>query len=218
MSHDKNDNKLHVEENEKHLLLDHSYDGIHELDNPLPSWWQFTFWGGIVFAIFYFLFYMVLGGPTLRDEFNKDFAKIETIRAEEKKAKGSFEQAVYDNYLKNDGVKRGEVVFVTNCVACHKEKGIGDIGPNLTDEYWLWAKGTPETIFPIVMNGVIQNGMPVWGEVLSKEDIYLAVAYVQSLHLTHQKGGKAPQGTKYNDTPNGPVAEGAPVNPTPVAK
>ena len=222
MSNNQNPNqdetKLLVEESEKHLLLDHNYDGIHEFDNPLPSWWQFTFYGGLVFAVLYFLFYVVLGGPSLHDEFKEDYARIETIKALDKKNNKEFDMVVYQEYLKHDGVKRGEVIFNTNCVACHKEKGVGDIGPNLTDEYWLWAKGTPETIFPVVYNGVLQNGMPVWSEVLSKEEIYLAVAYVMSLHNTHVPGGKAPQGTKYVETPNGPVAEGAPVNPTPPPK
>jgi cytochrome c oxidase cbb3-type subunit 3 len=200
MSHDNNQKPtVHLEKGEEHILLDHNYDGIHELDNPLPSWWQFTFYGAIVFAAFYFTFYSILGGPTLRDEFNKDYAVIEAKIEELKKKEGAFNPALYADVLKNDGVKKGEAVFVANCVACHKEKAIGDIGPNLTDEYWLWAKGTPETIFPVVFNGVPQNGMPTWGGVLSNEEIYEAVAYVQSLHNTHQAGGKAPQGNKVEE-------------------
>lgn len=216
MSNDKTtkstDTELHVEANEKHLLLDHSYDGIHELDNPLPSWWQFTFYGAIVFAIFYFLFYQILGGPTLRDEFKADFAKVEEIRAADAKKNGAFDMVTFEAIKKDDGLKKGEVIFNTNCVACHKEKGIGDIGPNLTDEYWLRAKGTPETVFNLVFNGSAANGMPVWSEVLSKEEIYQAVTYVMSLHNTHQAGGKAPQGDKVDD--NGVVIEAAaPVAP-----
>lgn len=201
MSHDNNKNEtdVYVEESEKHLLLEHSYDGIHELDNPLPSWWQFTFYGGIVFALFYFIFYIILGGPTLRDEFKADYAKIEAIKAEEVKKSGGFDIATYEAILKDDGVKKGEVIFANNCVACHKEKGIGDIGPNLTDEFWLRAKGTPDTVYSIVYNGSVANGMPVWSEILSKEEIYQAVAYVQTLHNTHRPGGKAPEGDKVED-------------------
>jgi cytochrome c oxidase cbb3-type subunit 3 len=217
MSHDKNDKAtdLHLEAGEKKFLLDHSYDGIHELDNPLPSWWQFTFYGGIVFAIFYFLFFQILGGPTLRDEFKADFKKVEEIRAAESKKNGAFDMATYEATVKNDGVKKGEVIFTNNCVACHKEKGIGDIGPNLTDEYWLRAKGTPATVFSLVFNGSIVNGMPVWSEVLSKDEIYQAVSYVMSLHNTHQPGGKAPQGDKVDD--NGVVIEAAAPVAAPVA-
>jgi cytochrome c oxidase cbb3-type subunit 3 len=205
-----NETKVHVEENEKHLLLDHSYDGIHELNNPLPSWWQFTFYGAIVFAIFYFIFYQILGGPTLRDEFKADFAKVEATRAADAKKNGAFDAAVYETHLKNDGVKKGEAIFLANCIPCHKEKAIGDIGPNLTDEYWLRAKGTPPTVFFLVFNGSVANGMPVWSETLSKEDIYDVVTYVQSLHNTHQAGGKAPQGDKVDDAGN-VIAGGAAV-------
>lgn len=188
--------KLHVEENEKHLLLDHSYDGVQELNHPLPFWWQFTFYGAIVVSTIYFVYYQMMGGPSLRDEFNKDYAVIVHMQEEFKKKEGQFDPEHYALFNNAEGLKKGEEVFTNNCVACHMEKGRGDIGPNLTDEYWLWAKGTPETIFPVVFNGVVDNGMPNWSEVLSKDEIYQVVAYVQTLHLTHQPNGKAPQGEK----------------------
>jgi cytochrome c oxidase cbb3-type subunit 3 len=208
MSSDNRNKDLHVEKDEEHLLLDHSYDGIHELDNPLPSWWQFTFYGAFIFAIFYFIFYQILGGPTLRDEFNKDYAIIAAKQEAMKKKEGGFDLAKYEAILKDDGVKKGEVVFQTNCVACHKEKGIGDIGPNLTDNSWLWAKGTPETIYPVVFNGVPQNGMPTWSETISSDEIYQAVAYVMTLHNTNLPGGKAPQGNVVVDAaPEAPATK-----------
>jgi len=212
MKSDNQNTGVHVEKDEQHLLLDHNYDGIHELDNPLPSWWQITFYGCFVFGILYWVYYTLMGGPNLRDEFNKDYAVVAAKHEEMKKTQGAFDLAKYDAIVAADGVNKGKLVFETNCVSCHKDKGAGDIGPNLTDEYWLWAKGTAETIYPTVFNGVPQNGMPTWGGVLSDDEIYQAVAYVQSLHHTKVAGGKAPQGTKYNDTPEGPVAEGAPVN------
>lgn len=192
----KQETKLHVEENEKHLLLDHSYDGIQELNHPLPSWWSATFYGGIIFAIAYFTYYQLMGGPNLRDEFKKEYAVVAAAQEEFKKQEAEFNPEVFAKFNTPDGIKKGEEVFTNNCVACHLEKGKGDIGPNLTDEYWLWAKGTPETIYPVVFHGVVDNGMPNWSEVLSRDEIYQVVAYVQTLHLTHQAGGKAPQGNK----------------------
>lgn len=199
MSNENRNKDLHLEKDEEHLLLDHSYDGIQELDNPLPNWWQFTFYGAIVFSVFYFLFYMVLGGPTLRDEFNKDYAVVKAKQDELKSKDTAFDLSKYEAIVKNDGIKKGEAVFATNCVPCHKEKGIGDIGPNLTDNSWIHAKGTPDTIYPVVFNGVPENGMPVWSEVLSADEIYQVVSYVQTLHNTNQSGGKAPQGTVVED-------------------
>ncbi len=194
-----NETKLHVEENEKHLLLDHSYDGIQELNHPLPSWWSAMFYGGIIFAVGYFAYYQFMGGPSLRDEFKKEYAVVAAAQEEFKKQAATYNPEEYAKWNNAEGLKKGEEVFTNNCVACHLEKGKGDIGPNLTDEYWLWAKGTPETVYPVVFNGIPDNGMPIWSETLSQEEIYQVVAYVQSLHLTHEPGGKAPQGNKVDE-------------------
>lgn len=200
MSNNKNEEtKLHVEADEKHLLLDHDYDGIQELNHPLPSWWNVIFYVAIFFSITYFAYYQMMGGPTLRDEFNKDYAKVVAMQEEFKKQNSSFNPDTYASTNTPEGVKKGEEVFLNNCLPCHGEKGIGDIGPNLTDEYWLVAKSTPETIYSVVFNGSEENGMPAWAEVLTADEIYLAVAYVSSLKNTHQKGGKAPQGEKIEE-------------------
>lgn len=195
----KNSPELEVKDDEKHLLMNHVYDGIQELNHPLPSWWAFTFYGGIVFAIIYFSYYQFMGGPSLRDEFNKDYAVIVNLQQDFKKKEGAFTPETFVKFNNAEGIKKGEIVFADNCMACHMEKGKGDIGPNLTDEYWLWAKGTPETIYPVVFNGVPDNGMPTWSETLNSEEIYQVVAYVQTLHHTHQPGGKAPQGNIVED-------------------
>ncbi len=197
-TNDKN-TEVHLEEGEKNLLLDHTYDGIHELNNPLPSWWKFTFYGGITFGFFYIILYTIIGAPSLREEFNKDYAIIEKFQEEFNKKNGAFDEVKYKAIVADNGIKKGEVVFNTNCVPCHKEKGIGDIGPNLTDEYWINSKGTPATNYPVVFKGVLEKGMPVWSETLSSDEIYQVVSYVQTLHNTHQPGGKAPQGEKVSE-------------------
>lgn len=209
---------VHLEPGEKHLLLDHNYDGIHELDSPLPRWWQITFYGGIAFAVFYFILFQIMGAPSLRDEFKKSYAQILEIQEKFKREHGAFDPVKFQAIVAADGVKKGEAIFTANCIPCHKEKGIGDIGPNLTDEYWINAQGTPATIFPVVYNGVPDRGMPTWSQTISTDEIYQVVSYVQTLHNTHQPGGKAPQGQKWVDSPNGPQAEGEPVNMPPGAK
>lgn len=196
MSSDNNNTTLHVEEDEKHLLLDHAYDGIQELNHPLPFWWQTTFYGGIIFAIIYFAYYQFGNGPTLRDEFNEHYAVVAAQQAEYRKSLGEFNPELFAVHNTPEGIKKGLAVFTDNCTACHLDNGIGDIGPNLTDEYWLNSKGTPETNYPVVFHGVVDNGMPNWSEVLSIDEIYQVVAYVQTLHNTHASGGKEPQGEK----------------------
>ena len=193
------DTKLHVEADEKHLLLDHNYDGIHELNHPLPSWWNFIFWAAIVFAIGYFIYYQIMSGPSLREEFKKDYAKTMLLQDDYKKRNSLYKPELYAAAANDEGIKKGAEVFVNNCLPCHAEGGRGDIGPNLTDEFWIVAKSTPDTIYNVVYNGSEANGMPPWGEILSSEEIYQAVSYVMSIKNTHIKGGKAPQGEKIDE-------------------
>ena len=201
MTHSNNDtkNETIVTAEEKHLVLDHSYDGILELNNPLPSWWAILFYVGVAFAVGYIAYYIFLGGPSLQDEFNKDYAHVVLVQEEFKKQNSAFKPDVYATYSTPEGIKAGAAIYEENCLSCHLEKGKGDVGPNLTDEYWIKAKGTPETVYDVVFNGSEENGMPVWSEILSAEDIYKVTAYVQSLHHTHVKDGKAPQGEKVED-------------------
>lgn len=200
MSHnnDKNTN-LEVKDDEKHLLLDHNYDGLQELNHPLPGWWNFIFWAAIVYSAGYFAYYQLMGGPTLRDEFKVSYSKAMAAQEEFKKANAAFNLEHYNAIVADDGVNKGKIVFETNCQSCHNEGGRGDIGPNLTDDHWIIAKGTPDTIYSVAFNGSEANGMPAWGELLSKDEIYQAVAYVQTLHNTFVKGGKEPQGEKVED-------------------
>lgn len=189
----KNEN-LHVEPDEKHLLLDHNYDGIQELNHPLPSWWNFLFYVGILFGIGYGIYYEFLGGKSLRAEFKEDYSKVKAIQDEYKKLNGPFDPNQYAVYATPTERKTAEQIYVDNCQQCHLEGGRGDIGPNLTDKYWLLAKGTPQTIYNVVFTGSEENGMPAWGEVLSSEDIYRVVGYVMTFKNTNHPQGKAPQG------------------------
>ncbi|MGE3608258.1 MAG: cbb3-type cytochrome c oxidase N-terminal domain-containing protein [Bacteriovoracaceae bacterium] len=196
MSGNNNETKLDVKDDEKHLLLDHSYDGIQELNHPLPSWWNVIFYVSVAFGFGYFIYYQLMAGPTLREEFKVNYGQVLAAQAEFKRINSAFNQEHYNGIVADEGVKKGQVVFENNCMPCHNEKAKGDIGPNLTDEYWLVAKSTPETIYGVVFNGSEANGMPAWAELLTKDEIYQAVAYVSSLKNTHQPGGKEPQGEK----------------------
>jgi cytochrome c oxidase cbb3-type subunit III len=191
------ENKNTLLEGEQELLLDHDYDGIQELDNPLPGWWKMTFYGGIVFAVFYFLFYIVLGGPTLYDEYKKELAFIEAVRAEMLGDMEYFDEQDYEVYVLNTPniLERGVAVYVENCLACHADGGIGDIGPNLTDAYWIHGDGSVISNYRLVVVGVEEMGMPPWGEFLTREDVYAVVAYLDSIKNTNLSG-KAPEGER----------------------
>ena len=200
MNNSKNENdKLHVEADEKHLLLDHNYDGIQELNHPLPSWWNFIFYAAIIYSVGYFIYYQVMGGPSLRQEFDKDYANLVLVQAEYKKMNSAFRPDAYAAVVSQEGIKKGAEVYEINCLPCHAEQGRGDIGPNLTDRHWVVAKSTPETIYNVIFNGSEENGMPPWGDVLTSEEIYQAVSYVSSLKNTNHKAGKEPQGPIIED-------------------
>jgi cytochrome c oxidase cbb3-type subunit III len=191
----KEETKLEVKPDEQHLLLDHDYDGIQELNHPLPKWWNVIFYTCCAFAVGYFAYYQLMKGPTLRDEFKVSYEKVLAAQAEFKRLNSAFNQEHYNAIVADDGIKKGEEVFVNNCLPCHAEKGAGDIGPNLTDDHWLVAKSTPDTIYNVVFNGSEANGMPAWAEVMTKDEIYQATAYVSSLKNTFLKG-KGPEGEK----------------------
>lgn len=192
---DNKDNKLQVEPDEKHLLLDHDYDGIQELNHPLPKWWNIIFYVSIVFGIGYFVYYQFLGGPTANEDLNVAMEKIKVIQEEYKKSNSQFNQEKFITFNVKENLEKGLKVYSDNCVQCHLENGIGDIGPNLTDDHWLVSKGTPETNYDVIYKGSEANGMPAWGEVLSTEDIYFSLVYLDSIRNTFVKG-KAPEGIK----------------------
>jgi len=194
----KPEDKIDVKEDEKHLLLDHSYDNIQELNHPLPSWWN-TIWAiSIVFGVGYFVYYQFMNGPSLKEEFEVEYKTVMAKQDAFKKKESAFDDVYYTKIIASDGVKKGKEVYEINCLPCHADEGIGDVGPNLTDDHWIIAKGTPDTVYSVVFNGSEANGMPVWSEMISKDEIYQAVAYVMTFKNTFKKG-KEPQGVRIAD-------------------
>lgn len=192
-------NKLDVKEDEKHLLLDHDYDGIQELNHPLPRWWNILFYAGILYGFGYWGYYTFMDGPTLRDELKQDMVAIDEARAEYKRLTEAFKPEVYEQWNKPEHMARAKVIYEDNCLACHAEDGRGDVGPNLTDAHWLLTQGTPETNYPVVYYGSEENGMPAWGEVLPSEEIYLALVFINSLKHTFHPEGKEAEGEKVGE-------------------
>lgn len=186
-----------LDDKERNLLLDHNYDGIEEFDYPLPAWWVWTFIGGAVFAVLYIYFYNFAGAPSLKDEFKQEMAKIEAIREEQRKLTGNFDLADFQSWQKGENrMQLASAVYEENCLSCHEEGGKGDIGPNLTDEYWLNVKEvTPGALYAFIRKGNEDNGMPAWADMLSKEELYAAVQYVLSVKGKNIPG-KEPQGEK----------------------
>lgn len=194
----KEDNEIGntIIEDEKHLVLDHDYDGIQELNHPLPGWWSGIWAVSIFFGAVYFMYYNMMDGPTLEEEYRAEYAKVRKVIDAEKAKSGNFSIEEYMAFVeKSDGVNKGFTVYEENCLSCHAEGGRGDIGPNLTDKYWLNIEAfNPKEVYTVVFKGVEDNGMPAWAEMLSKEEMMSVVSYVVSLNGTSPEEPKEPQG------------------------
>ena len=196
MSHqNENEDKSQALKGEESLLLDHNYDGIQELDHPLPRWWVSLFYLTIVFAAGYVSYYMTGIGPSLREELATSLAEIEARKpAPQPGGDGLSDEALIALAAQPEKVANGKDVFAGKCAACHGDKGQGIIGPNLTDDHWLHGTGKPSEVAAIVRDGVVEKGMPPWGPVLTPDELKNVTAYIRSIHGTKPAGAKEPQG------------------------
>ena len=95
---------------------------------------------------------------------------------------------------------KGRQIFMGTCSACHGNDGGGSqIGPNLTDEFWLHG-GEPDSVFRTVSLGVASRGMPAWGKALTHDNLNAVVNFVLSLEGSAPKNAREPQGVKFVKT------------------
>lgn len=185
---------------EKSLLIEHDYDGIQELDNPIPAWFMYLFYVTIAFGIGYLLIYHVFGvGQLQYEEYKTEMA----VAAKEKAAfLAKSADKVDENTVKltsDAGVlATGKSIFQDRCAACHGNNGQGIVGPNLTDDYWLHGNKIND-VFKTIKYGVQSKGMPTWGTQLTPKQISDVANFVKSLHGSNPANPKEPQGTKMVD-------------------
>ncbi|MEE9314121.1 MAG: cytochrome-c oxidase, cbb3-type subunit III [Rhizobiaceae bacterium] len=181
----------------------HEWDGIKELDNPMPRWWLWSFYASIIFSIGYMLYYpaipllegstMGYSGKTNRSELKLEMAAASSAKAEKIALLNNTELG---DIQKNEDLSRfavagGSSLFKVYCTQCHGSGAQGAPGyPNLNDDDWLWG-GDLETIYTTIKHGV-RNGeddearesqMPSFGgdETLKREEITAVVEYVMKL-------------------------------------
>lgn len=185
-------------EEEKNILIMHSYDGdIQELDNPIPAWFNWMFYGTVVFGIVYLLNYHVFKIGNLQEA---EYAIEMTNAAKDKEAYLAVAANLVDeSTIKLDDnaavLASGKAVFTQNCVACHSANGQGGVGPNLTDEYWIHG-GKITDVFKVIKYGVPEKGMISWEKQLSPKQISDVSNYIKSLKGTNPPNAKEPQGVK----------------------
>lgn len=180
----------------------HEWDGIKELNTPLPRWWVYVFYASILWAIVYWVLYP--SWPTLtgywpgtlgwhaRTQVVKDMEQAKSAKAiyMSKIQDSSLEDIVKDKDLLNFALAGGRSVFNENCAACHGVGGVGAYGfPNLADDQWLWG-GTMDDIKTTITYGIRntnpnsrQSEMPAWGggDPLTDAELDGLAEYVLSL-------------------------------------
>ena len=188
-------------EKEATIVLDHNYDGIKELDNHLPPWWKWLFYGTIAWSVVYLVVYHITDSVPLQEqEYVNELAladeQLRKIRAAEPVA--AIDEAALTYTADADLISKGASIYKNNCASCHKDKGEGSIGPNLTDEYWLHG-GSIQNIFATIKNGVPEKGMIAWNAILKPEEIRDVSFFIMSLKGSNPPNAKAPQGTVWKE-------------------
>ncbi len=186
-------------EKEADIMLDHNYDGIRELDNHLPPWWKWLFYLSIVFAGVYMLFYHVTDTlPLPLQEYQNE---LSLAQEQAKKLQASNPVAAIDESnvtVITDAlaIADGKQTFLNNCASCHRKDAGGDIGPNLTDEYWKHG-GDIKDIFKVVRHGVQGTNMIAWEGFISPEKMQNVANYILTLKGSNPENPKKSEGDIY---------------------
>lgn len=182
-------------EEEKDIEIDHEYDGIKELDNPVPIWFNALFYSTVCFGVVYLLIYQVFGwGLSQEQEYNYEMSIAEKQKLEYLAQAANL---IDENTVSVDlsQAAAGKSIFIANCAACHGNSGEGTIGPNLTDRNWLHG-GEIKDIFKTVKYGVPEKGMVPWEQTLSPGQIAEVSNYILTLRDSKPTNPKAPEGVE----------------------
>jgi len=179
-------------EEEKEIILDHNYDGIHELDNNLPTWWTYLFYASIVFAVVYLARFHIFNDYDQDTEYEREVAQAQiSIENYKKTAKGLVDVNSVELLTDRSDLNAGKTIYTNNCVACHMADGGGGIGPNLTDEYWILGGGIKDVFHTVSEGGRAGKGMVAWKQILKP----IEMAQVSSYIIT-ELGGSVPANPK----------------------
>ena len=181
--------------------MGHEFDGIEELNTPMPRWWLWSFYLTIIWGIGYTIAYpawpMISGatvgllGYSTRAEVTADIASHEESNAALVTGLNATDLTAFDpqSDLHRYAVARGASVFRAQCSQCHGSGAAGAVGyPNLLDNDWLWG-GTLEEVAHSVRHGIRNetdsdarySQMPAFGEVLTRLEIETLVDFIPTL-------------------------------------
>ncbi|RWO75081.1 MAG: cytochrome-c oxidase, cbb3-type subunit III [Mesorhizobium sp.] len=191
----------HIDEVSDVSTTGHEWDGIRELNNPLPRWWVITFYVTIAWALVYTTAYPAwpmltsatkgMLGYSSRKDVKNDLAAAEAAKGKYVAAiqAKSVSEILTDDALREFAVAAGAAAFKVNCTQCHGSGAQGSKGfPNLNDDDWLWG-GSPDQIKQTITHGLRfpsdpdtrLSEMPAFGDIITADQIAQVSAYVASL-------------------------------------
>jgi cytochrome c oxidase cbb3-type subunit III len=194
----------HIDEFSGVETTGHEWDGIRELNNPLPRWWLWTFYATIIWSIGYTIAYPAwplissatngVLGYSSRQELATTLESVAAGQADLRTAiaEKPLDEILADETLRRFAASAGAAAFKVNCSQCHGSGAQGSAGyPNLNDDDWLWG-GDIESIYRTIAHGVRFAGdeetrfseMPPFGDMLTAEEIREVAAFVASFSET----------------------------------
>jgi cytochrome c oxidase cbb3-type subunit 3 len=203
ISHDHQGHHGEVDRVTGRTTTGHEWDGIRELNTPLPRWWLWTFYLCIVWSVAYWIVYPAwplisnhtrgVFGYSSRAELAADMQALEARRTTQAAGlvTASLEEIRANPDLQRIALARGKAAFGDNCAACHGLGGVGAPGfPTLADDDWLWG-GSLNDIHKTLLNGIRSTNDPetrvgdmlAFGRtgVLNRTEIAQVVEYTRQL-------------------------------------
>ncbi|MEI9994277.1 MAG: cytochrome-c oxidase, cbb3-type subunit III [Rhizomicrobium sp.] len=207
------DDKKHIDAVTATETTGHSWDGIEELNTPLPRWWLFVFYACILWAVGYWV--LMPAWPTFsgythgllnhsqRDDAAAGVRALQAARTgqEQQLAHADLKRILHDPDLLQFAQAEGRAAFADNCAPCHGSGAQGAHGyPNLNDDVWLWGGTLGDIQHTITVGvrstdpGTRQSQMPAFGR-----DALLKPAQIDDLtefvvHLSHRPADLAAVG------------------------
>jgi cytochrome c oxidase cbb3-type subunit 3 len=189
----------------------HEWDGITELNKPLPKWWLWTFYATIVWAIGYWLLMPAwplvstyskgLLGYSQRERVAEQVAEAKAEKSDYRDKIAAMDLTAINNDpdLLSFALAGGEAAFGDNCAPCHGRGAQGAFGyPNLRDDSWLWGDGTLAAIHMTILHGIRSgdpdthtNQMPAFGRTGVLNEPQIADVAEFTLSLSGKSNDKA---------------------------
>jgi cytochrome c oxidase cbb3-type subunit III len=191
----------------------HEWDGIKELNTPLPKWWLYVLYATIVWSVVWWLLYPswpwgtgYFGGLLGANQRLEHEARMASARD----AQGAYVERIAAadlGYISRDpellsfALAGGQAAFADNCAPCHGLGGAGQVSyPTLADDVWIWG-GTLDDIHTTILHGIRSddpdtrfNEMPPFGDFLSRDEIAAVAEHVLALSGRSDNPDLAAQG------------------------